>query len=152
MPEKQVLHQVGTAKVKVAVLQPQLFVGPGAFDDLKRRRFSFRKDAQPVHVHLDAAGGQVGVLALPLADGADRRDDVFAAAGDALPAHGGVALLIERELDKPRAVAQIDEQQAAEVAAALHPAHHANARADVAFRQDAAVVRPLERTESFSHI
>ncbi len=111
-----------TAQVQAAVTQAQVLVDGTVLIDLERRRLSVGEDLNLSDVHLDLASGQIGVDVLRLA-----RDN---AAGDgdhvlrAETMRGRVSLRcrlgMEDQLHQARAVAQVDEDQSAVVAAAVH--------------------------------
>ena len=92
--------------------------------------------SQRAHVDLDLAGGEVrvDVLGRALDDLALGGDDVLGAQvlGDGERVAGG--LRVDDELHEPRAVAQVDEDQPAVVAAAMDPAGDADLGADSARR------------------
>ena len=75
--------------------------------------------------HLDLAGGQLGVFhsLRAFAHRSLQGQDVFAADAMGLPVGIGMGLRVEDDLNDAFAVAQIDEDDPAVVAAAMHPAH-----------------------------
>ena len=90
----------------------------GVFASFNSRR-SVRRD------ELDFAGGHVGV-GEAFAAGADLAgdgDDVLGAGGFGLEVAGGAGLLVDDDLGNAGAVAEVDEDEAAVVAAAVDPAH-----------------------------
>src|SRR5690606_25667173 len=105
------------------------------------------QDLERVHVHLDLARGQVGVHVLRrpghhiALDGDDGLGPEMAGALEHVR-RGPVGA--ERELDAPGAVSQIDEDEAAEVAAAVDPAGEADAVAGV-FTAQRACQRAAQR-------
>ncbi len=72
-------------------------------------------------VHLDFAGGQLGIGFLPLYDVAFDRNDEFAARVLGLGVRFGLRFLVEDYLHDSGAIAHIEEQQIAEVAAPRYP-------------------------------
>ena len=62
----------------------------------------------------------------------------------ALAVHGGVDVLVEDDLGDAVAVAQVDEDHAAQIAAAMHPAHQKDGLAGVGGAQLAAGVRAAQ--------
>ena len=131
--------QLGAPQVEIAMAQPQLLrrraarrVPRATGIDGRLRRADHRSDVPP---NLDVARRQLGV--------AHRRRDAprrpfdqhdglgaerSAATSQRLGRRGG---RIERHLHEPGAVAQVDEDEPAEIARAMHPAAQSHARADV---------------------
>ena len=120
--DEDLLHR-RPAQVEVAIGQPELLVGLGPVH-LERRRRRGVVDDQLLDPDLDGAGLELGVLLAGQAGG-DRpldADDVLVAqlAGAGLELGAGLGL--EDDLGDAVAVAQVDEDQAAEVAPGVHPA------------------------------
>ena len=123
--EHEVAGDLRAAQVEVTVLQAQ---GVGDLDVLvqgKGRSLAGIEDAQFLHQHLDLAGLQLGVFHVRGAAGdrAAHGDDPFAAQLVGLGMHRLVDLRVEDHLGDAPAVAQVDEDNPAMVAAAEHPAH-----------------------------
>ena len=116
-------------KIERAVAQTQVLVHRGVLVDRERRRVGVGQDLECGHGELDLPGGQVrvDVLGRPARDLAGGRDHVLGAQ----PVRGGVGLGrgigMEHELDDPRALPQVDEDQTAVVATAVHPARDTRA-------------------------
>ena len=114
---------VRPAQVEVAISQPELFVGLGPVHLERRRRRGVVND-QLLDADLDAAGLELGVLLAvqPRGDRSlDADDELVAqltAAGLELLARVG----LEDDLGDSVAVAQVDEDQPAEVAIGVDPA------------------------------
>ena len=132
----RVLH-AGAAQVDDAVAQPQQLVDRRLLVDRERRRGRLGQRLGLGDLELDLAGLELRVDVALLAphDRAGRGDDVLGAQplGERVGVGGGLG--VEDELDDPGAVAQVDEDQPAVVAAAVHPAGHAHGRVDVAGAQ-----------------
>jgi hypothetical protein len=145
VPEPEdVLHR-GPAEVEVAVLEPQLLVGLGPLD-LERRGGGGVEDLERLGPDLDGAGLELGVLLTRQARGDDPldADDVLVPqlAGGGLQLGPGLGL--EDALGQAVAVAQVDEDEPAEVAPGVHPAVEGYGLAHVVERQIAAGVCPFE--------
>src|SRR5205085_6824494 len=102
--------------------------------DRERRRLGDGEPLRVADLELDVAGGEDGVLVALLA-----LDDLASDADDVLGAQtlGDVEARarVEDELDEAAAVAQVDEDQPAVVAAAVHPAGDADVAAGVTERE-----------------
>jgi hypothetical protein len=137
--DHRVLH-AGAAQVDDPVAQPQQLVERAVVVDRERRRRRLRQRLGFDDLELDLAGGElrVDVALLAAHDAPARRDDVLGAQalGQRVRIRGGLGM--EDELQEPGAVAQVDEDQAAVVTTAVHPAGHAHGRVDVARAQLAA--------------
>ena len=92
----------------------------------------------------DFAGGEFGIRFLPLDDFAFDGDHKFAARLLGFGVRGGLRLFVEDDLDDAGAVANVEEEQIAEVAAAGDPAHDDGVAAFVGGAQCAAVVCALQ--------
>ena len=137
------LH-VGPAQVQVAVLQAHGVFHVGVLHDLKGGRLGLGQQAQVGDLYLNVAGGQVGVLGLPLPDHTRGGDDVLAPEGGRLVKEVLGGAVVKGELQKARAVPQVHEDQAAQVPLALDPAADGDLLADVGGGEGAAVVRAAE--------
>ncbi len=151
MPLDEVFLQIGAAQVEVAVFQAQIFLDAGFPLDGERRGLAFGEDAQFCHGNLHVPGRQVRVFRGALPHGSSRRQHVFGAHAGCFPEHGPVGLLVEGELHNAGAVAQVDENQAAEVALALRPSAHGHFLPGVRAPQGAAVPGPLQAVHEFCH-
>ncbi len=122
--ERKIRLHLSPAQVEVAILQAHLFVGDGVFGGREGRRLGLVEQKQFAGDDLDLAGGHVGVVE-PLATAADASldgDDVLRTRGVGFGV-GGFDLLVDHDLRDAGAVAQIEEDEAAVVAAAVDPAH-----------------------------
>ena len=128
------------ADVERAVAQPQCLVDFHVLIDREGRRRRARQQLDLIGGELDLAGCELGVdvLARALDEPAGHADHILAAqlVGDLVRRAG--ALGVEHELQQPRAVAQVDEDQAAVVAAAVYPTGDADLAARVGGAQLAA--------------
>ena len=115
-----------TAQIDIAVLEPRLFRNVHFVFHRKRRRARFVQypDLRDGHFHFAGVEIRVDGLGRALDHRAFHRDHVF---GCALPSrachHLRIGVLPEDELRDAFAVAQVHEEHAAQVAAAMHPAH-----------------------------
>ena len=96
----------------------------------------FRRD------HLDFAGGEISIRLLPLNDLAFDSDHKLAANLLGLRVRGRLRFLIENDLHNTRAVAQVQEEQVAEIAAPMHPAKNSGRAVRVGGAQSAAIMCP----------
>jgi hypothetical protein len=118
-------------QVDVAVAQARVLADGRVLVDRERRRLRIREQLEVAYIELDLAGGHVRVDVLLLArdDRAEGADDVLGA--QLLGLCVGVVLGMEDELDQAAAIAQVDEDQPAVVAPAVHPPGHAQLLSDV---------------------
>ena len=135
------LHGVA-AKIDVAIFEARLFVGERGVGGQERRELRFVEDAEFVGDEFNFSRGHVGIDGVGVAqlDRADDGDDVFVAQGFGLFVDGGVAFGIEDNLHDAGAVAEIDEEQAAVVAALVDPSHEHGFFAGVGGAESAAHV------------
>ena len=139
------LH-VGPAEVKEAILQPQLLVGLGPVH-LEGRRGRGVVEHQLGGPDLDRAGLELEVLLAGKPVGDDPLDPdhvlITEVARSGLQRGAGVGL--EDHLGDPVAVAQVDEDQPAEIAPGVHPAVEHNGMPDMILRQISAGVSPFQQ-------
>ncbi len=86
------------------------------------------QNAQLAGHHFDFAGGQIGIRFLAALHFSAHSDDKFRAQLFGLRLRGGILFLIENDLDESCAVAQVDKNQVAEIAAADAPSPSAQLR------------------------
>ena len=141
--QDEVLLHRRAAQVEVAVAQPQTFVGAGVISDVERRRAGGVEDGHGGGLHFHLAGGHrrvggAGRARLHLAPNLHHPllPQLVGNAGR-LPMQFRVA----DHLHHAGAVAQVDEDDAAVVAAAGHPPGQGYFRPGVAQTQRAAVGR-----------
>ena len=95
----------------------------------------------------DVAGGHVGIgeAFAAVAEDSSDGDDVLGARGFGLGVGFGGDFLIEDNLGDAGAIAEIEEDEVAVVAAAVDPTHEGDGLAGVGAAEFAAGVRALER-------
>ena len=118
------LHGIA-AQVDVAVLQPHLFVGKNGVARQERQRLRDVQNTEFFRDQFDFAGRDVLVdgIGVALLHRPDDRDDELVAQRLGLVMNGSIHFVIEDDLGNAAAVAQIDEDDLAEIAAAVHPSH-----------------------------
>ena len=125
--DHRVAHALAT-QIQCAMAQAQRLVDVGVLVDRERRRLGVGQELEVGHVELDLARGQprVDVGLVAAGDGALRGEHVLGA--QTVGALVGLrrVLGVEHELQQPRPVAQVDEDQPAVVAPPVHPAGHAH--------------------------
>ncbi len=121
------LHGIAP-QIDVAIFQAHFFVGEHGVGGQKRQRLRHIEDAQLFDHQFDFAGGDIGIDGVGIAalDLADSRDDEFVAQGFGFFMNGGIQFVIEYDLGNASAVAQVNEDDLAEVAAAVDPSHEHN--------------------------
>ena len=122
MPLPQVALQAGAAQVEITVREAQVLVADFLVER-ERRHLGLVEHGQGVGDEFDLARGQRGVgLALQTrGDLAGDGDDILRAQAVGLPGHLRVFLGPEDDLGDALAVAQVDENDAAVVAARIDP-------------------------------
>ena len=139
------LH-VGPAEVEEAILEAQLLVGLGPVH-LEGRRGRGVVQHQLGGPDLDRAGLELEVLLAGKPVGDDPLDPdhvlITEVARSGLQLGAGVGL--EDHLGDPVAVAQVDEDEAAEIAPGVHPAVEHNGMPDMILRQFSAGVSPFQQ-------
>ena len=140
----EVGHHLGTADVEVAVLEAQVLAGLDVVLDLERGRLGGVEHLDLGAEHLDLAGCEVGVgLALDaMAHLALDEDRPLGTHGLGGGEHLGRAQVgVEEDLGEALAVAQVDEDQAAEISTGTDPSGKRDCLADVLCTQLTAGVR-----------
>ena len=130
----EVGHHLGPADVEVAIAQARVLGRVDAVLDLERRRLGAVEHLDGVDADLDLAGGELGVDGLLVAAAHDAVDaDGPLGADDLGGVEGGSAgvLGVERALRHAGAVAKVNEDEAAVVAATPHPTSKRDLLADV---------------------
>ena len=122
------------------------FVLDGFFRRRKRRQARVVEDAQLGGLNLDFAGRHLGIDGVLVAQAhlAHRGDNILRPHLLALRVALGRQFLVEHDLGDAGAVAQVEEDQVAVVAAPVDPAHHHHLLAGVGGAQIAAEMRPFE--------
>ena len=95
--------------------------------------------------------GNFRIRLLPANHAAFDRDHEFRAQLFGLRVRLGMQLLVEDNLRDSGAVAQVDEDQLAQIAPAMHPAHQDDVFVRVRGAQRAAVICALQISESIKH-
>jgi len=134
------------SQVDVAVLQPHLFVDVGVgIAGRKRRHLALVEQLQAGGDHLDLAGIHLGIDGALIAQLDLAGDGQHVLAAHALHALVKLraALFVEDNLGDAGAVAEIDKDQVAVIAAAVDPAHESDGLACIGGTQFAATMRPL---------
>ena len=146
------LH-VGPAQVEVAVFQADFLVCARVFLNFKRRRFRGGQDAQLGCAHLDHSRRlrRVDSLLAAAAHFAAHGNDIFAAQALRLVVQHFVRALVKHDLEQAGAVAQLDEDQRAEVADRAYPAAYGDFRAGVRIAQCGAVMGPFQALHGICH-
>ena len=118
------LHGVAP-QIDVAILQAHLFVGEHGVRGQKGQLLRDVQNAQLFDHEFDFAGGNVGIDGVGVAffHRADGGDDELVAQLFRFLMHGGIEFVVEDDLRHAGAVAKIDEDDLAEVAAAVDPSH-----------------------------
>ncbi len=120
--ELEALQGFRAAQVQVAVLEPHFLAGGGVLVQLERRRLGFVEDGQRQAQHLDVAGvhARVAHRLVAQAHPALKLQHVFAAylIGQG---KGLLGVRVEHHLHQAGAVAQVEEDHPAVVAAAVNP-------------------------------
>src|SRR5208283_1635082 len=83
------------------------------------------EEAQLLDDEFDLTGGDIGIdrIRVALFYSADGGDDVFVAEFFGLGVDGGIEFVAENDLRHASTVAEIDENNLAEIAAPVHPSH-----------------------------
>ena len=148
--ENEVALQLGAAEVQVAILEASLFVDcDGVVGDREGRGLRVIEEEEGVGDELDVAGGHVGVgeAFAAVAEDSGDGDDVLGTSGFGFSVGNGRDFLVEHDLGDAGAVAEVEEDEVAVVAAAIDPAHEGDGLAGVRAAEFAAGVRALEGAE-----
>ena len=137
------LH-IGAAEVQVAVGQPDGVPDVGVLHDLEGGRLGLGQQPQLGDLHLDIAGGQVGVLGLPLPDETGGGDDVLAPEGGGFLENIFGGAVVKGKLEQAGAVPEVHKDQAAQVPLPLDPAADGDGLADILGGKGAAVAGAAE--------
>jgi len=139
--EPEIGGHLGAAQIEVAVFQAQVLVGHARVDR-EGQHVGFVQHRKFRGHDLDRAGRQLHVLRARQARGdpAGHGNDVLAAQAVGLPGDGRVFVRTEDDLRDALAVAQVDENDAAVVAARIDPPAQDGFRTGIGRAQRAAVV------------
>ena len=148
-----VVVHLGAAQVEVAVLEAHLFVGDLVVGGREGQRLAVVEDAQLVGDDFDFAGGDVLVDGAGVAqlDVADDGDDELGAQGLGLLVQLGAGFGGDDDLRDAGAVAQIDKDKVAEIAAAVDPSHENDVGAGIGGAEGATHMSAFEITKKIEH-
>ena len=143
MAQREVSPGLGPPEVEVAVTQARLFAGRNFVFDDKWRRFGVVQNVELRGHHFHFPGRQLRIGLLPAHHAAFHGSHVLGAQLLGAGVRLRMLLLVKDDLRDAGAVAQINEEQVSQVAAAVHPTHQDDVAVGIAGAQVAAVVRPL---------
>ncbi len=128
MAQAEVALHLWAAQIDVAILEADFFVLNRFFRRRKRRKARVVEDQKLSSLNLDLASRHLGVdcVGVAQADLADCGHDVLRADCLALQVPIGSELFVEHHLGDARAVAHVEKDEVAVVAAAVDPAHQDN--------------------------
>ena len=143
-------HEIGlhlrAAQVDIAVLQPQFLIADGVFRGRERRRLCVGEQEQFMADDFDVAGGHVGVPQALAANTnrADGGNDELRARCFGLGQRVRAGLrAVHHHLRNAAAIAHVQKDKVAVVAAAVDPAHQGNGLAGIGGAEVSAHVRAL---------
>jgi hypothetical protein len=151
VPQADVVLQARPAQIEVAVLEADVFRNRAIFGDLERRRPGFVEQADLARQDLDLAGGQFRVDRLGRAALHHARDPNHELGAEPLGDGHQRVVFADHDLRDARAIADVEEGDAAQVADAVHPAKDDDALADIVVAQRAAGVGSLQISEMLCH-
>jgi hypothetical protein len=128
-------------------MQARLFIRGQIVFHHERRRLRRIQNAQFARNNFHFAGGEIGIYFLPRHHAAYNCDNIFRPQFLGAPMRGGIQFLVKNNLRETGAVAQIDEEQIAEVAPLVDPAHEDDFFVCVRGAQIAAVMCALQCSE-----
>lgn len=142
------LH-AGAAEIDIAVLEASFFADVDVVFHREGRGLGLVQDPELVdnNFHLAGGDGWIDGIGAALFDNAFDGDDVFVTDFFGAGVHGGIGFHTEDGLGDAGAIAQVDEDDAAQIATAVHPAHQEDALAFVGQTQGAAIVRAFQITK-----
>ena len=152
--QAQVGLHARTAQVQITPGQAQVLTGVAAFFDGEGRGLGGVEQLPLMHHHFDGAGDQVGV-SHALGTGTHHARDgqhVFGTQDVRVLVRGGSDIGAENDLGQAFTVTQVHEDEAAVVAAVLHPAHEADRLSIVVQGQLAASVAAGPVAEVFDEL
>ena len=123
-----VVGHVGTAEIQVAVLETELGLDGAVLHDLKGRGLGGGEDLQLGYGDLDLTRGDVLVdrTLAATADGTVGAEDELGAHREGLGEDLTVGGVVKGQLDDAGSVAEVDEDEGAQVSLLLGPAHDAD--------------------------
>ena len=149
--QRQIAMRLRAAQIEIAVAQTRLFGRIGFVFDLKRRRLGVVENVQFGGDELDLTTSELGIRLLALDDFAFDSDDVFTANVLGFGVRLGLRLFVKDYLDDAGAVADVEEEEIAEVAATRDPAHDDGVAVGVRGAECAAVVCAFKIAEKIEH-
>ena len=151
MAQREIAMRTGAAQIEVAIAEACFFTGGDFVFDLEGRRFRGVQQQQIVGDHFDFACGNFRIRLLALHDAPFYGHDEFAAKLLGLGMQRRIRFLVEDNLRDSGAVAQVDEYELAEIAAAMDPAHDHDVSVGVRGAQGAAVMRAFQISQRVKH-
>src|SRR5207253_1296696 len=129
---EEALH-LRPSEIKVAVLETQHLRDIRLVFNHERRRLRLIEDFNRVSQYLDRTRREVRILGTlrPRRHDPAHRHDVLAAKRMGILMHRRVSLRIEDDLRDPKSIPEIDKNEAAMIAPALHPSHQMDTLADL---------------------
>jgi hypothetical protein len=138
-------------QIEIAIAEARFFGGVGVVFDLKWRRFRIVEDVKFAGDDFDFAASEIGIRFLAKDDFAFDGDDVLAADVFGFGMRVGLRLFIEDDLNDAGTIAEIEEEEIAEVASTSDPAHHDGVFVGVGGAEIAAVICAGEVAEEIEH-
>ena len=139
--QRQIAVRLGPAQIEVTIAQPRLFGRVDFVLDLKWRRLGCVQNVQVLGDELDFARRELRIRLLPLDYAPFDRNDEFRARLLGLGVRFRLRFFIEDNLKDAGAVADVEKEEIAEVAAAVDPSHDNGVAAFVLGAQLAAIMR-----------
>src|SRR5580704_2390958 len=153
MPQANVVLHLRPPQIDIAMLQAHFLVGQDGVGGSEGQWLAIIEQAQLVGDNFDLAGRDVlvdgaGVAQLDVAD-----DGHYELGSESicLVMYGSPSIGGDNSLRDPTAIAQIEEDQVAEIAPLVDPAHENNFRARVRSAQLATHMSTFEITEEVEH-
>ena len=149
MAQLEIAMRTRPPQIEIAITQARLFAGICVVFHLERRRLRVVQNMQARSDHFHFAGRKFRIRFLPPHDATFHRYDKLRAQLFSLRMRFRMQLIVEHDLRDSRAVAKVDEDQLAEIAAALNPAHQDDFFIGVRGAQRAAISCAFQISESF---
>ena len=146
VPQPEIALHLRPAQIHVTILEPRLLVLNGVFGRRKRRQARVVQHQQLGRLNLDFAGRHLGIDSVLVAQAhlTHRGHHILRPHLLALGVAFGGQLLVQHHLGNAAAVAQIEKDEIAVIAAAVDPAHHHHVLAGLGGAQFAAEIRPFK--------
>src|SRR3984957_1092340 len=149
MAQFEVLMRARTPQIEIAIANPRFLASVHFVFYLERRRLRIVQNVQARRDYFHFAGRNFRVRLLAPHYATFHRDNKFRAQLFGLRVRFGMQLIVEHDLRDSRAVAQVDEDQLAEIATALNPAHQDDFFIGVRDAQRPAIIFAFQISESF---